>query len=126
MSGPNPTLTKTFKAEAAVTKRRFVKPGAADGQVVQAAAVGDAIIGVSAEIDAAINERCDVHMAGLAEIEYGGTVARGDFLTSDATGRALAAAPGAGVNNNVGGRAMVSGVIGDIGTVLIAPGRIQG
>jgi hypothetical protein len=122
----NPTLTKTYVAEAAVTKRRIVKPGTADGNVLLGAAVGDALIGVSADIDAAIGERVDVHHAGIVEVEYGGTVARGDPLTSDGTGRAVAAAPGAGVNNNIIGRALVAGVVGDIGKALIAPGRIQG
>lgn len=122
----NPTLTKTYIAEAAVTKRRIVKPGTADGNVLLGAAVGDALMGVSADIDAAITEPVDVHHAGIAEVEYGGTIARGDPVTSDGTGRALASAPGAGVNNNIIGRAIVSGVIGDIGKVLIAPGRIQG
>ena len=122
----NPTLTKTYVAEAAVTKRRIVKNGTADGKVLLGAAVGDALVGVSADLDAAINERVDVHHAGIVEVEYGGTVALTDWITSDGTGRAIAAAPGAGTNNNVIGRAIVAGVIGDIGKVLIAPGRIQG
>jgi len=126
MSGPNPTLTKSFVAEAAVTKRRIVKVGAADGQVLQAAAVGDAMFGVAADLDAATGERVDVHLAGLVEVELGGTVARGDPLTSDGTGRGVAAAPAAGVNNRIVGFAMVSGVVGDIGAALLAPGRIQG
>lgn len=122
----NPTLTKTFVAEAAVTKRRIVKFGAADGQVLMGAAVGDTIFGVAAELDAAIGDRVDVHVAGIAEVEFGGAVTRGDFVTTDATGQAVAAAPAAGVNNAVIGRALVSGVAADIGTVLLAPGRIQG
>ena len=122
----NPTLTKTFAAEAAITRRRIVKFGAVDGEVLMGAAVGDAIFGVAAELDVAISGRVDVHVAGIAEVEFGGAVTRGDFLTTDATGQAVAAAPAAGVNNAVIGRAFVSGVAGDIGTVLLAPGQIQG
>jgi hypothetical protein len=121
-----PILQKNFTAEAAIAAYRIVKPGTADGQVVQAAAVGDALIGVANEVGAAITERQDVVVAGVAYVEYGGAVTRGDWLTSDSVGRALAAAPSAGTNNNVIGRALLSGVSGDIGSVLIAPGRIQG
>lgn len=126
MSGPNATLTKNFVAEAAVTKRRIVKLGAADGMALMAAAATDAVIGVAADLDAAINARVDVHLAGLVEVEYGGNVSRGDQLTADANGKAVAAAPAAGVNNRVIGTAMVAGVDGDIGTALLAPQQIQG
>lgn len=119
-------LIKNFKAEAAVSKFRIVKFGAADEQALQAAAVGDAMFGVSLELDAAIGEPFDVALSGLADVVYGGNVARGDFLTSDANGKAVAAAPAAGVNNRVIGIAMVSGVLDDIGVVDLAPGRIQG
>lgn len=126
MAGLSTGLTKGFKAEAAVTKRRFVKFGTGDALTVQAAASTDAIIGVSAEIDSAILQPVDVHMSGIAEVEYGGVVARGDLLTADAVGRAVAAAPGAGVNARTGGVAMVSGVLGDIGSVNVVPSRLQG
>ena len=122
----NPILIKSFKAEAAIAAYRIVKPGTADTQVLQAAAVGDALIGVSNQVAAAINEGQDVIVAGVAEIEAGGTITRGDWITTDANGKALAAAPAAGVNNNVIGRALVSAVSGDIFDVLLVPGRIQG
>jgi hypothetical protein len=122
----NPTLIKSFTADGAVTKRRIVKPGGADFKVSQATAVTEALVGVAAELDAADTARIDVVLAGTVEVEYGGNVTRGDWLTTDANGKAVAAAPGAGVNNNVIGRALVSGVSGDIGSMLIAPGRIQG
>lgn len=122
----NPVLTKSYKAEAAISAYRILKLGANDDQVLQGAAVGDALIGVSNEVGAAINERQDVIQAGIAEVACGGAVTRGDFLTSDANGKAVAAAPAAGVNNNVIGRALQSGVADDVIRVLVAPGRIQG
>jgi hypothetical protein len=122
----SPTQTKNFTAGAAVTKRRIVKFGAADFTAVMAAAPTDLLIGVSAELDAASGGRVDVHLAGIAEVEYGGNVTRGQELTSDANGKAVAAAPAEGVNNAVIGRAMLSGVEGDVGSVLLAPGQIQG
>lgn len=122
----NANLVKNFVAEAAIGKYRIVKFGTADGQVVQGAAAADLLVGVSTDIAAAINERCDVIVDGQADVEYGGAVTRGALLTSDATGKAVAAAPAAGVNNRIIGIAMVSGVAGDIGSVLVSPGSVQG
>lgn len=122
----NPGLIRNFKAEAAIGKYLIVKPGAADGQVLQAAAAADKLIGVTTDIDAAINERCDVIMDGIADVIYGGAVTRGDLLTSDANGKAVAAAPAAGANNRSIGVALVSGVAGDVGQVNVAPSMMQG
>ncbi len=124
---PKTILVENFDAGAVISPYRFVQPGAADGAVIQAAAVGDPIIGVSDSLGAdAAGDRVDIQTMGVAEVELGGTVTRGDFLTSNATGQAIAAAPATGVNNSVGGRARVSGVAGDIIDVLLAPGQIQG
>lgn len=124
---PKTMLVENFNAGAVIAPYRFVKPGAADGAVIQTAAVGDAIMGVSDSLGAAAaGDRVDIHTVGVAEVELGGTVTRGGWLTSDADGKAVAAAPAAGVNNSVGGRARVSGVAGDIIDVQLAPGQIQG
>lgn len=124
MTQRNPGTILAFKAGAAVNGNRFVK-FSADRTVVQASAVGDAIIGVS-DLGAASTEIVDVVMNGIFPVVYGGTVTRGDLLTTDSTGRAVTAAPAAGVNNSIGGRAMVSGVVGDLGSVSIYLGSIQG
>lgn len=117
---------KSYKAEAAVEGNRIVKFGAADNQVVKAAAVGDSLLGVSENVDTAINEQCDVVLVGIADVRCGGAVARGDWLTSDANGKAVVPAPAAGVNNNVIGRALAAGVLDDIVPVLLSQNRIQG
>ena len=88
----NPILTKNFIAGAAVVKRRIVKFGADDDHVIQGAAVGDALFGVAERLDVAINKRVDVVISGIAEVEYGGAVTRGDLLTTDANGKAVVAA----------------------------------
>lgn len=137
-----PSLIKNFTAEAAVALYRIVKFGAADGKVLQAAAAGDAMFGVSIQPGgAAIDARCDVAVAGIADVEYGGNVTRGDALTADANGKAVAATRHTHTENTAGayaqnattgaaaavrtiGVAMVSGVSGDIGQVLIAPGHV--
>ena len=115
----NPILTKSYDAEAAITARRIVKFGAADYGVVQGAANTDALIGVADLGADAAGDRVDVHRGGLADVEYGGNVTRGDLLTTDGNGRAITAVAGAGVRAI--GVAEVSGVLGDIGKVLIAP-----
>lgn len=122
----NPTLTKNFTTGAAVTKRRLVKFGSADFTVVQAAAATDLIIGVASELSADSGARVDVHVAGIAEVEAGGTITRGAKVTADSDGKAVAAAPAAGVNNQIAGIAMVSASAGDIIDVLLAPFTMQG
>lgn len=119
-------LTKSYTAEGAISANRIVKVGAADYGVLVAAAVGDKSIGISTEIDTVSGERIDVVHAGIADLKLGGTVARGDFLTSDATGQGVAAAPAAGTNNRIVGTALIAGVSGDIIPVLIQPGSFQG
>lgn len=119
-------LNRNYVAEAAINPYRIVKFGTADGNVVQAAAAADALMGVCESVGPAIGERVDVVKSGIADVEFGGTVTRGAPLTSDSVGRAVAAAPGAGANVRIIGFAEVSAVVGDIGPVLIAPGVMQG
>lgn len=122
----NPGLIKAFNAGAAISARRIVKFGADENTVVQAAAATDISIGVSTFVAAASGERADVVLGGTADVEYGGTITLGAPLTADSVGRAVVAAPAAGVNNPVIGRALQAGVVGDIGSVLICQGTLQG
>jgi hypothetical protein len=74
----------------------------------------------------ASGERTDIVHTGIADVEFGGTVTRGGPVTSDANGRAVAAAPAAGSNVRIIGFAVNSQVSGDIGPVLLEPGLMQG
>ncbi len=121
----NPLLIKSFLAGAAIAAYRIVKQSD-DNTVVQAAAVSDGLCGIANNLGAENGKRVDVVMDGVYEVEYGGNVAVGDPLTSDANGKAVAAAPAAGTNNRIIGFALQAGVSGDIGTCQISPGRIQG
>lgn len=105
-------------AGGAVAPHRIVKYGNADGKVVQSAAAGDAHVGVSGRTEVADGGRVEIARAGIADIEYGGNVARGALLTADADGKAVTGAAG----NRVIGIAEVSGAAGDVGQVLLAPG----
>ena len=117
------TLAKGFMAGGAINAKRIVKFGTADNAVVQGAAATDLLIGV-ADLAAASGAQVDVFVAGIVGVEYGGNVTRGQLLTADADGKAVAAAPAATASARVIGIAMVSGASGDIGAVLIAPGSV--
>lgn len=118
---------KNCTAAAVVEPRRIVKFGATEGEVLKAAASTDLLLGVTGPRGAdAVGDRLDVCLGGIHDVDFGGTIAQGAFVTSDANGKAVAAAPGAGVNAVIIGQAMVPGVDGDIGSIKIVPGRIQG
>lgn len=114
-------LNTNGRAGAAIEAFRIVKFSDADGKYVQASAATDLLVGVSESLAAGIDERIDVCRIGIAAVRYGGTVVRGQKLTSDADGKAVAAVDG----DQVIGTAEVSGVSGDIGSVLLAPGGIK-
>lgn len=126
----NQGLIKTFTATASVNQARFVKFDADDRSVIQSAAAADFTIGVSDYnpngTAAASGERVDVQLTDIATVTYGGTVTRGQLVMSDASGRAITAAASAGANVRVCGVALVSGVSGDLGAVLLQPGSFQG
>ena len=120
MSRNVPGLTLNYLAAGAIAARRIVKHGAADGAALQAAATTESFIGVSTNIPAASGERVDVYREGVVPVEYGGEVARGAPLTSDADGKAITAAPTAAALAQVIGYAEVSGSAGDIGSVHLS------
>jgi hypothetical protein len=112
----NEGLQKTLIAGAAVTGRRIVKFGATALNAVVGAAATDKLIGVSDTLGADSGEAFDVILDGIAEVTYGGTVAFGDLLTSDSTGRAITSTT---AGNRIIGIAMEDGVVGDTGSVLL-------
>lgn len=109
-----------FTATTAIGGCLIVKHGAADGAAVQATAANDAFIGVSDVMGAPAGGTCDVQTDGPADVIYGGNVTRGDRLTSDASGRAITAAPAAGATVEIIGRALVTGVLGDRGRATLS------
>lgn len=123
-----PTLIKNYTAgSGGVRQYRIVKIGAADGEVVEASAVGDVMLGVAVQPGTtAQGGRCDVALDGIAEVSAGGTITRGAYVTATTGGQAVAAAPAAGVNNGIVGIALVGAVEDDIIPVLLKQGRIQG
>jgi hypothetical protein len=95
--------------------------------VVQAAAATEAMFGVNTDLTIVSGERVEVMTHGIAWVEAGAAITIGLPLTSDASGRAVAAAPAAGVNNRIIGIALDAAVAaGDQIRVLLSPGQIQG
>lgn len=122
----NPVLIKSFTAAAAISDRRIVKFSATD-QVTMAIAATDSMVGVCGEVAPAAGERCDVTLVGIALVEAGAVVAQGAFVTADASGRGVVAAPAVGVNNRVIGIALEAATAaGDEIRVLLQPGQVQG
>lgn len=120
-------LQKGYTAALAIPAFTIMKFGAADGVVTPATDGSAYLVGVQAELDCAQGDRASATMIGnIEDVRFGGNVTRGQPLTADAQGRAVAAAPAAGANVYCIGFAEVSGVLGDIGSVIIHPFILQG
>jgi hypothetical protein len=122
----NLILAKAFNASGAISPYRIVRITSADN-VEQAAAVSHTLIGVNSDLTVASGERVEIMTHGIAWVEAGAAIAVGLPVTSDASGRGVAAAPAAGTNNRIIGFALEAAVAaGDQIRVLLSPGQIQG
>lgn len=108
-------------AEATIEAYRIVKGGAAAGSCIKAAAATDKLLGTSDELDHVAGEMVDIAVGPVPKVRLGGAVAVGDWLTSDANGKAIATTT---ATNQVIGRAEVAGVLDDVITYLRAPGQL--
>lgn len=123
------SVIKTLTATAAVIEAfRIVKfDGTTKTAVLKASAATDAPIGVAEGIDIAASGRVDVVLSGLTKVVAGAAFNPGAYLASDASGRAVAAAPAAGTNNGIVGVAIEEATAaGDIVEILVAPQSRQG
>ncbi|MCG7939491.1 MAG: DUF2190 family protein [Candidatus Thiodiazotropha lotti] len=114
----NEILVKTVVPGAAIAGYRVCKHGVADNTIIQSANGTDLHIGVSTYVGADPangDETVDLVMMGIAEVEYGGNINRGELVTADANGRVVSATTG----DMVIGRALASGVTNDIHGVLL-------
>jgi hypothetical protein len=111
--------SKDVKCTAAIaTAFTIAKPGADDDTYSVAAADTDALIGIFQATTTAAGQYVEVMTHGISRIVLGGTVTRGQKLTSDVNGNGVAASAG----NQAIGIALESGVSGDIISVLLAQG----
>jgi len=127
MIGQTTGIEKSVKCTAAVAAAFTIgKFGADDDTMSLATAATDMLAGVFQHATANAGDEVRVMLEGITKIRLGGTVVRGQPLTTDASGQAVAAAPAAGSNVRVIGLAMASGISGDIITMLISPSVMQG
>lgn len=95
-AGRDPRGIVTRLAGATVNFNRFVKKGATDAKVIQAAAATDKGYGVSLpdlkKTSYAADDILPVATRGVVNVEAGAAVAVQDRLTSDSVGRAVKAA----------------------------------
>lgn len=122
-----PELIVAFEASAAIVARRIARFSdvAATSRVAVAAANTDPMIGVFTGIVNAAGDMTDVVMDGVTLVELGDTVTAGAPLTSDATGRAIVAAPVAATTVRVIGFAIEPGVVGDLAKIMVVPSLLR-
>ena len=106
-----PGIYKNFEAEGEIGPYVIVTHGTADYAVKAATGATVALVGTTDELGKLSNGRVDVCPGGIPEVALGGTVAAGDPLTSDASGKAVKATA---AGNRILGFALVSGASGDI------------
>lgn len=94
MATSNFVLGRGFDAAAALTKRRFVKMGAAaaDPQVTPVTAITDVVVGVSeydvTAADILKGKGASVQMVGIVQVEATGAIAAGGLVAPSVNGRA--------------------------------------
>lgn len=125
-SGYNAQLQELgYTAGATVNAYRIVKFDSSDTTVIQGAAATDTTIGINQSPQAAlVGQPVMVAFQGVGLVELGGTVVRGDLLSTDTVGRAVAslAAP----TDRVIGVALQSGGSGTVIRVSISPSKNGG
>lgn len=127
MIGATSGIEKSVKCTAAIAAAFLLaKPGADDDTFSQATASTEDLVGVFQHTTTVAGEEVRLMLTGITRVKLGGTVTRGNKLTSDANGKAVAIGAVAGTNYNSIGIAMASGVADDIIPMLIAQTRPQG
>lgn len=140
MMGQTSGIEKSVKGTAAIgTAFTIAKFGADDDTLSVAAADSDELVGIFQHKTDAAGDEVRVMLTGISRLVLGGTVTRGALLTSDAAGKGVAVTQHTHTENTAGtytqnattaaaaakrviGKALASGVSGDIIPVLLAPG----
>lgn len=113
----------SFKAGADLSAKqhRFVKFGSTDELVVSASGAAEVVMGILGNAPAS-GEIAEVYLpGGGAKLKLAGTVARGAYIATNATGEGVAAVAG----EKYGAMAMESGVSGDVIGVEVILGELE-
>jgi hypothetical protein len=123
----NVLLRKSYFADAAIPAFTLVKIGSDSSHVAAATGPADVVIGATGEVGPAAGERVDISLIGIEYITAGAAFAAGVPLTSDGSGRVVAAAPAAGTNANLCGHSLEAATaLGDQVRVHLGPSVMQG
>ena len=120
------TEFKSLVAQSAVAAFLIIKPGTADMTVVPAAAATDLLLGTADSLNKDTGEMVDLDLRPIAEVKLGGSITRGQPITSNAAGKGVVAAPAAGSNVRISGLAAKNGSADDVIPYFRAPGVMQG
>lgn len=115
-----------------ITEETFTLPANADLSASQYCAVdvnssgnavvagaGGGIVGVLQNNPAAAGRASEIQMGGVTPMKMGGTVAKGDYVKADASGRAVTASGADIAAGTVIGRCIVAGGTNEIGSVML-------
>ena len=118
MMGQTDVMSKSAKCTAAVgTAYTIAKFGADDDTFDVASAATDILLGIFQHTTDAAGDEVRIMVLGISRCKLGGTVTRGNAITSDASAKGVVAT----ANKSIVGYALASGVSGDIIPVLLAP-----
>jgi len=105
-----------FKADAAISKGFAVKFGTDDTHVAKGSVATGLLIGIAQSAPTAAEDLVEVAIGGGAKGYAGGTITRGDLVTSDSAGKLVTTTtPG----DRIIGIAMQSAVVNDLFDVLV-------
>lgn len=109
-----------FTAENDLSTKQFylVEAGGSARTVDVCDSATDTVIGVLCNEPTA-GQAAEVQVYGVAKVIYGGTISFGDRVGTTNAGKAVAKTADA---DKVCGLAMIAGVDGDIGEILLTPG----
>lgn len=139
MIGQTAGILKAVKVNGAVSEYTIAKFASDDDTMGVATAASDEMLGIFQHAADAAGETVRVMLSGISRLRLGGTVTRGSLLTTNSSGQGVAATQHTHTENTAGsytqnattavanvvrviGRALASGVSGDIIPVLLAPG----
>ncbi len=118
-------LVKSYEAMAAIAPYRIVAFGdpAASARIVTASAATQPLAGTTGQVGGAAGAMVDAVKSGIPQVQLGGTVAAGDALTANATGKAIKVTA---AGQRTIGTAEQPGIADDIIDYFAAPGVVGG
>ena len=108
-------ITRIAGADLSAAQYKFLESNSS-GTVTVTNSAGEYVLGVLQNNPASGNA-ATVAIFGISKVVLGGTVAINDQISTDASGRAIAATTG----HKIVGIAIKGGAVGEIGSVLLRP-----